>query len=1646
MTDSTDSTDSTGSAGSTDSTEVTGTGTNTMGFTGSGGEGAAAGARGASDGAPDAAPGEARVPGEPRPDDADFDVLRARLTAQAEELGRRTDRLNRRRVEVFGSTGLRLLGGARLRTAGDRVLRDLAWVGDALLAGGNPAPGTTGLSVVDGAFGLYRPDGGERTEFVGIPPEDGPGLLRDAAFQRDMTELFRYYRDAELRQLRVVDGLLLAVFQAGPRPGDVRVLRWRTSTGASPAYVDARGERDHVFPAPYDFAWTTASREDHRPGRHPHVSVDGEVFVSTVGGALRIRTVDDPETTEGTLHREPVDEPLQSLADAEIGYARVGTLILLRVLPYKETAWRHFVFTTTTGTVARLDGIGQGARRLPGDEGVVFPGGFHLGTGVHKEFDTDTDGLEFERVVRSPNGEDSLYVFHHRELGRDVLLSYNAIRKDIATPLTGRGFTLLDDGTLVVLRGDTEPKQAHPVQVWATPYASDAYAAAQPPAEGPLGRVGNADLVRGIADSLAVVRLVEEAGATTAAFEAVLAACTRVADRHHWLADPELGGLHEPLRGLGETAGHVLAAFTAVRDLTLAAGQAVGREAERVAALVRQARNTKPRGADAWIARLAELRRAQGRLAPLRDMRYTDTERIDALHGRLDDELTAAARHATASLSEPDAFAEQRAAVADLAGQAADIGTVADAGPVTDALDELAHGLRVVTETVGELDITDTTARTAILAQVADVQGELARARAVLTARRTALAEQEGRAESAAQFALLVQTLGASLAAADSPDACDDHLGRILLRIEDLAARFPELDDFQRELDGKRDGVQDAFAVRRQALVDERARHSARLTESAGRILDGLLRRASGCRDLADVDAFFAADPTVAKVHRAITELRGLGELVAAEELDGRLKATRQQAARVLRDRADLADGDGTTVRLGRHRFATSTQAVNLTLVPRDGRMAFALTGTDYRRTVDDPRLDAARHLWNRTLPSESPQVYRAEFLAARLLAEHGATALAASTDAALAALTREAAQAAYDEGYERGVHDHDAAAILAALLRLHAVAGLLRHPPADRATAQLLWAHGCDDATRREWGARARSLGRARAAFGSTSGLAALRDEIASVVAGFVDTAGGTDNADPNRAAAYLVEELALGDAGFVTSAGAHTLLDKFRHAAGGDAYDDVLPELRALSARRQLVEAWLGAYAESSGEPVPPGDLAEAVAIELCPDLPRYVHASDTRETVPGLLGTHPRVRDGRLPVRIDELPSRLAEFRAHDVPAFRAYQALRAELITAERARLRVDEHRPSVVTTFVRNRLIDRVYLPLIGDNLAKQLGAAGARKRTDNQGLLLLISPPGYGKTTLVDYVASRLGMLLVKVDGPALGHAVTSLDPAEAPNATARREIEKINFALEAGNNVMLYLDDIQHTSPELLQKFIPLCDAQRRITGVRDGEAHTHDLRGKRFAVVMAGNPYTEEGRRFRVPDMLANRADVWNLGDVLTGHQGVFALSFVENALTSNPVLAPLAERDAHDLDLLLDWAENPDEPVRPDRLTHPLPPAELDRVLGVLRNLLAARDTVLTVNTAYMASAAQTDESRTEPPFRLQGSYRNMNRIAERITPAMNDHELSALITDHYTAEAQTLAADTEANLLKLATLRGPLTDLQSTRWATLKRRLA
>ncbi len=471
------------------------------------------------------------------------------------------------------------------------------------------------------------------------------------------------------------------------------------------------------------------------------------------------------------------------------------------------------------------------------------------------------------------------------------------------------------------------------------------------------------------------------------------------------------------------------------------------------------------------------------------------------------------------------------------------------------------------------------------------------------------------------------------------------------------------------------------------------------------------------------------------------------------------------------------------------------------------------------------------------------------------------------------------------------------------------------------------------------------------------------------------------------------------------------------------------------------QFLQHWFSGLCEQEAFAPLRRYVPEAVALCLLqPQVPVSVVEVDLRFAVSGLLGQHPRVQDGALTLAVDEFFSRLRQHRQDFQPGLERYQQLRQQLLDEQRKTLRLAEFKPRPLTSFVRNRLINDVYLGVIGDNLAKQMGTVGEGRRSDLNGLLMLISPPGYGKTTLMEYVAHALGLVFMKINGPALGHEVRSLDPAQAPDATAAQELVKLNLALEMGNNVMLYVDDIQHTHPEFLQKFISLCDGTRRIEGVWKGRTRTYDMRGRKFAVVMAGNPYTESGEVFRIPDMLANRADIYNLGDTLAGMNDVFALSYIENSLTSNAVLAPLAGRDLNDLYRLVAKAEG--KPFSANELSYDYSAAEINDMVATLQRMMQLRDVVLRVNQQYIASAAQDDRYRTEPPFKLQGSYRNMNKLAEKVSAVMNEQELQQLVDDHYQGESQLLTTGAEENLLKLAELRGTLTAERAQRWEQIK----
>lgn len=78
---------------------------------------------------------------------------------------------------------------------------------------------------------------------------------------------------------------------------------------------------------------------------------------------------------------------------------------------------------------------------------------------------------------------------------------------------------------------------------------------------------------------------------------------------------------------------------------------------------------------------------------------------------------------------------------------------------------------------------------------------------------------------------------------------------------------------------------------------------------------------------------------------------------------------------------------------------------------------------------------------------------------------------------------------------------------------------------------------------------------------------------------------------------------------------------------------------------------------------------ELVEAVAVLLC-EVARHDSSAALTATVEGLLGAHPRISGRAIQLRLDEFLARSRHFRDHRVPAYRAYQKRRNELVAAER----------------------------------------------------------------------------------------------------------------------------------------------------------------------------------------------------------------------------------------------------------------------------------------------------------------------------------------------------------------------------------------
>ncbi|MDP7592244.1 MAG: DNA repair ATPase, partial [Litorilituus sp.] len=1578
-----------------------------------------------------------------------YELIQRRLSALGSGLNSQIKQLNDERISTFGSTDMKVDARVRVRTEHNCVARDIAAIGDTLLFGYNVFLGLKRNITVADVFSLHQvKDNDGEVEVVDIPMQGS--FLEHPDFLRDFDELYTYYKKTFLAHVYRQGTKVFAVFRIGERLDDIRVFRWNIDANQQVTYIDNRGERDIKQPENFDFEWHKVSREQQEQGKHPHFNLFDMLFVEAIGGSITLKVENNTEEGQG-IYTEPVDDEHQSLDDADIHYAKVGELILLKIKPYREEQTRHLIFNCKTQQVLRQDAIAHACIQLPEDHGIIFPGGYYLQNGEHKCFEDSAEDLQLHRVVKSPNGEDFLYIFYEPNEGQYALFGYNLITRTLQNPIYGHGQSLYNNGRAVVFNAEPEPSRVHAMQIWQTPFCSEEYASNQPTEHSFFGKIGNPELVRGVSDLYGVVKLISVQEPSTQHFNDLVKESKLLFDKYHWLNDPKLLSLNELLKQVVTTSELVLDEFEKVASIKKNSDVIMSGARNKLADLTQYIQIPDFDTAKQFVDNLAELAQFKGELISHKELRYVDVDEIDTMALNLD-ELIKGLSQATADfLQQDNALTPYQKIIRELELAVDTSESVTALKPIRSSIEELVQGLELLNHTMLSLDIEDSRQRTRVLEDISAVFSQINRVKASADIAAKSVGVEEARAEFGARFKLLNQSVTSGLNASDTPQSCDQHLSQILIQLEDLESQFSDYDEFYHEIIAKRNEIYDNFEQHKQQLMDAQQRRCLNLMTAAERIIEGVILRSQSFNDQDKLNSYFAGDPMVAKLRQLIVQLRDLDDNVRADDIDAQLKNIKEQGIRALRDKKDIYSADGSLVKIGEHQFSVNRQKLELTILPREDTMVLHITGSDYFEALPADLFADTEYLWQQELISECDSVYRGEYLAASILFEAESSGKAelnglkkAIKSNKIVDVVRKAAEPRYQEGYDKGVHDADAALILTQLLSLRESIGLLAYPALERRLAVLFISIGLTSNEQKDLVHRCHNLHLMEETFGTSQLRKQLVEELAFLLEQYTQEHMWL-NCDTTLSATYLIQELSLAEQNFIVKEESLALVSQLKtqlnHKGLEKQISGALSACSTLEQKYQLHLAWLQSFVNHQAIKAYQDVLMDAsMLMTMEEECEFYTSTANTECIVEGLLGQHAQIFDRKIEINYQEFMTKLRQYINEHVPAFKQFHQKKQYILEQQRKQLRLEEFTPNALSSFVRNKLINDVYFPIIGTNLAKQIGAAGNNKRSDLMGLLLLISPPGYGKTTLIEYVASKLGMTFVKVNCPSIGHEQLSLDPSQANNSTAKSEVKKINLAFEMGNNVMLYLDDIQHTNPEFLQKFISLCDGSRKVDGVWNGESKTYDMRGKKFAVVMAGNPYTESGEAFSIPDMLANRADIYNLGDTLSGREHEFSLSFIENSLTSNAYIAPLATREMDDLYKLVKIADG--EPIATTELKHGYSQAEVNEIVAVIKRIRKIQETVLKANGQYIASAAQDDKYRTEPPFKLQGSYRNMNKMAEKIVPVMTDEEVEQLIADHYRGEAQTLTIGAEENLLKLAELRENQTDEQTIRWQQIK----
>lgn len=1568
---------------------------------------------------------------------ASYNVIRNRLLEKSKSLRESLDKLNEDRVKIFGENIAKILKNETILTENNCIPRDIFAIGNKILLGYNVHIGLkTSINLSD-VFTTY--------EYINnsfLMTENT--LFTDPKFIQEFTDLYKYYKESFFAKFFQKNGYLYMVFQNGKDFNNIKTFKWFIKDG-SLEYHGNRSTHEVIYGEQQEISWKKTTREDQVNGDFPHISIEDKIFVETVGGDLTLKIENNTYSGEG-IYSEPVENKDQKLDDGEIYYVIIGNLTLLKIKPYQELKYRYLIFNEKTKEVFRVDSIDRALVLLPEGQGVLVPDAIVRQSGGITEFGLSYENVVFQEKRVSINGEDFEFIFYNFSNGEYYIYSYNIINGKANPPLLVNGFAHFDNGHFVIIKSELEPKRNHTLQIWDTSFTSEERLINKEFEGSFLFNLGNKTLVKAIAEMTYLNRLAKKEDSYYGLYVDIAKDSETIINSYFWLDKPEAYNLKNHLLGIKDAAAIAIKEFEKVSKIKENTVKLSKEIEEKVKSLLKMITYASFEKVNDYVEYLTNLRKLRGEVAGLKDLQFIDLNKVEQLAQEIKTSNDKLSEACVGFLLKPESLKSYITLVEQCKIDLEKITKVIDGKDLEKKIISISEELELLINIVNSLKITDSTKTAEIIDKISELFAYLNQAKSKLINIIENLDSKERKAEFYSKLKLVTHSVSNYLSLSDTVEKNDSYLTKLIVQLDEIESKFSDFEEFVPQLTEKREEIVAAFTTKKQNIIEAKSKKINSLDDAANRIFKGLENRLKSLEDLSLINEIFSSDLMIEKVRDIIENLISLGDTTKASEIESKLKSLKENSLRQLKDKKELFL-DGNTIKFGKNNFLVSNQETELTMLKKEENFYFHITGTDFWEKIPNDILESYKEVWSQDVVSENEFVYRSEFLAFKIYnkyqIENTIEDLYNKSDESLKNVIKNYTELHYNEYYTKGVHEVDGFIILKELIKLNKVIDLAIFSPETRVIAQFFWNFGIKKDEKETLFQRLKSLN-IISKYSKRNLINGITPYLKEKIEEFYKEITWLPKSNSIDVANYLAKELSSNN-DFILSFEAQELWRNFNdYLIEKSAKEDFLLSLKNLKndfyGSFVLINEWIKSYAHEKNQ-LNSSYFIELISLCLLDNFnTRRVVKETATIKLENLSGVHGIIENGKYSINIVDFFKKMDKFVNDNIPKFYKFQNLKTELIEDMRYKLKFHEFKPTVLTSFVRNKLINEVYLPLIGDNFAKQIGVAGNNKRTDNMGMLLLISPPGYGKTTLIEYIASRLNMLLIKINCPTLGHSITSLDPNEAPNVTAREELQKLNLAFEMGNNVIIYLDDIQHSNPEFLQKFISLCDGQRKVEGVYNSRSKSYSFRGKKVAMVMAGNPYTESGDKFQIPDMLANRADVYNLGDMLRENEEAFKLSYLENAMTSNALLNKLYMKNQEDTYKLISSIQ--DNNRNDLKLNDSYTESDIEDYWSVLSSMLNVRDEILKINMEYIFSAAQSDKFRVEPPFKLQGSYRNMNKITEKIVPVMNESEIKELIAKSYENDAQTLASEAEASLLKFKEITGRHDKNSETRWTQIK----